>query len=97
MPDIATRDYLFDLLGYRVIPGALSADQLRRINGWVDTHRPTKAPLADQSGEWIGDVELHTYQSQDGVNYQNIIEAGKVFEEAIAAHPADAAQPSSQR
>jgi hypothetical protein len=84
--DTAARDYLFDLLGYRVIQRALSAEQVGRINRWVDAHPPTKAPAAGESGEWIGDVELHTYQNHDGVNYQNIIEGGEVFEEAID-HP----------
>jgi len=75
-----TDDYLFDLLGYRVLKNALSADQLSRINAWVDAHPPGKP------GEWIGDVETQSYQGHDGVNYQNIIEGGDVFEECIN-HP----------
>ncbi|MEM1097161.1 MAG: phytanoyl-CoA dioxygenase family protein [Planctomycetota bacterium] len=76
------QDYLFDLRGFRVIQNALSDDQLRRINDFIDAHP------ADQlkSGEWIGNVETHSYGSEktpDGLNFQNIIEGGEVFEELI--------------
>ena len=71
------RDYLFDLLGYRILRGALTADQLRRINDWIDEQPPRKP------GEWFGNVEVHSYQGHDGTNYQNIIEGGPVFEELI--------------
>jgi ectoine hydroxylase-related dioxygenase (phytanoyl-CoA dioxygenase family) len=74
------RDYLFDLLGYRVLQGALTPDQLRRINEWVDAQPPRKP------GDWFGNVEVHSYQGHDGTNYQNIIEGGDVFEELID-HP----------
>jgi len=78
--DARVRDYLFDLNGYRVLKGALSSEQVARINRWVDEHPPGKP------GEWIGDIETQTYQGHDGVNYQNIIEGGDVFEECID-HP----------
>jgi hypothetical protein len=29
-------DYVFDLLGYRVLEQAISPDQLQRINNWID-------------------------------------------------------------
>ncbi|MGW0230918.1 phytanoyl-CoA dioxygenase family protein [Actinopolymorpha singaporensis] len=76
------RDYLFDVNGYRVLRGALSGDQLQAINAWVDAQDPS----ALRPGEWIGDVEVHTYGAEDGVNFQNIIEGGPVFEELID-HP----------
>jgi len=34
-------------------------------------------------GAWLGNVETHTYGHQDGMNYQNIIEGGPVFEQLI--------------
>jgi hypothetical protein len=74
-------DYLFDLLGYRILRGALTPDQLSRINEWVDAQPPR------EPGEWAGDVEVHSYQGSDGTNYQNVIEGGPVFEELID-HPA---------
>lgn len=76
-------DYLFDLNGFRVLRGALSRAQLDAINAWVDEQDVD----ALRPGDWIGDVEVHTYGAQDGVNFQNIIEAGPVFEELID-HPA---------
>lgn len=71
------RDYLFDLLGYRILRGALSPAQLAAINEWIDVQPPRKP------GDWFGNVEVHSYQGHDGTNYQNIIEAGPVFEELI--------------
>ncbi len=73
----AEQDYEFDLLGYRVLKGALPPEKVRAINQWVDEH-----PAGDV-GSWIGDVEVHTFQGADGVNYQNIIEGGSIFEELI--------------
>lgn len=76
-------DYLFDLQGFRVLRGALSRTQVDRINDWVDANDvDSLAP-----GDWIGDVEVHTYGAKDGVNFQNIIEGGPAFEELID-HPA---------
>ncbi|HEX3815141.1 MAG TPA: phytanoyl-CoA dioxygenase family protein [Mycobacteriales bacterium] len=75
----AEQDYLFDLNGFRVLNGALAPEQLAAINGWVDGHDID----ALRPGQWIGDVEVHTYGKQDGVNFQNIIEGGPIFEELI--------------
>lgn len=73
------RDFLFDINGFRVLRGALGADQLAAINEWVDEHDVDALGM----GDWIGDVEVHTYGSEDGVNFQNIVEGGQVFEELI--------------
>jgi ectoine hydroxylase-related dioxygenase (phytanoyl-CoA dioxygenase family) len=73
----AENDYLFDLLGYRILKQALSESQLRWINNWIDEQPPR------QPGEWFNNVEVHSYQGHDGTNYQNIIEGGEVFEELI--------------
>ncbi len=72
------KDYLFDLRGYHILDGALDAEQLAWINAWIDL-QPKDLPL----GTWLGDVETHTYGHEDGVNYQNIIEGGPVFESLI--------------
>jgi hypothetical protein len=74
------RDYVFDLMGFRVLQGAITPQQLQTINAWVDAHP------AGAMGSWIGDVEVHSYQGNDGVNYQNIIEGGDIFEQMID-HP----------
>jgi hypothetical protein len=73
-------DYIFDLLGYRVLRGALSRDQVARINAWVDSQPPR------EPGAWAGNVHVHTYSGPDGTNYQNVVEGGEVFEELID-HP----------
>lgn len=78
----AEQDYLFELRGYRILRGALSEDQLARMNAFVDGQNLD----ALQPGQWVGNVEVHTYGSKDGVNFQNIMEAGGVFEELID-HP----------
>jgi ectoine hydroxylase-related dioxygenase (phytanoyl-CoA dioxygenase family) len=70
-------DYLFDLLGYRIIKGALTSAQLGLINEWINRQPPRRV------GEWFNNVEVHSYQGHDGTNYQNIIEGGEVFEELI--------------
>lgn len=71
------KDYLFDLLGFRIIRAALSPSQVERINQWVDS-QPARKP-----GEWFDNVEVHSYQGHDGTNYQNVIEGGEIFEELI--------------
>lgn len=75
----AELDYTFDLNGFRVLRGALRREQLEAINGWVDAQDVD----ALRPGDWIGDVEVHTYGAADGVNFQNVIEGGPAFEELI--------------
>lgn len=72
------QDYLFDLRGYLNLDQALSPADLAGINGWIDA-QPSGAAL----GSWHDDVEVQTYSGNEGVNYQNIIEAGDVFERMI--------------
>ena len=89
-------DYLFDLQGYIVLKGAIEKDDLAEMNGWVDEHWAVvenppilgEAQLDVNPGEeyWIGNVEIHSYGQDDGVNFQNIVEGGAVFERLID-HP----------
>ena len=90
-------DYLFDLQGYLVLKDVISRDDLAEMNRWVDDHwdiveNPPilgNAQLDMNPGEeyWIGNVEIHSYGPDDGVNFQNIVEGGAVFERLID-HPA---------
>ena len=90
-------DYLFDLQGYLVLKGAISIDDLREMNSWVDEHwaHVESPPILGEAQlnvnpdpeYWIGNVEIHSYGQDDGVNFQNIIEGGAVFERLID-HPA---------
>ena len=71
------KDYLFDLLGFRILRNALSSAQVAAINDWMDA-QPPRNP-----GDWFGNIEVHSYEGHDGTNYQNIIEGGTVFETLI--------------
>ncbi|MEM1213566.1 MAG: phytanoyl-CoA dioxygenase family protein [Planctomycetota bacterium] len=81
----AERDYLFDLRGFDIIRGALTPKQLAAINAFVDANDPEQL----DPGQWIGHVETHRYDltARDGLNFQNVIEAGPAFEQCID-HPA---------
>ncbi len=79
---ITPRDeYFFDLNGYTVIPQALDYDHLVSINTWIDALPPLK------TGEWFGQVYVQSYGDIDGINLQDVIEAGEIFERLID-HPA---------
>lgn len=84
-------DYMFDLHGYLILEQALSAADLQAMNAWVDGHWAHVAhPEPDADGaarSWIGHVETHSYGLDDGVNFQNIVEGGPVFE-GLIDHPA---------
>jgi hypothetical protein len=69
--------YLFDLRGYVHVQGALSADEVARCNETLDD-----IPRL-QPGEWFGHLQGHTYGTKDGLNYQQIYEAGEPFEQLI--------------
>lgn len=91
LDDDRQRDYLFDLHGYLVLPGAIAERDLAAMNRWLDEHWSyvEEAPSREdergkqQRGRWIGHVELHSYSPDDGVNFQNIVEGGAVFERLI--------------
>ncbi len=81
-------DYMFDLHGYMILDQAIAKQDLDEMNQWVDDHwsyvkdpRP-KTKRADED-PWIGHVETHSYSEDDGVNFQNIVEGGPVFERLI--------------
>lgn len=78
---ITQRDeYFFDLRGYLLLKHALSSDEVAALNAGID------ALLPIQQGEWKGYVEGHTFGGVDGVNLQQIYEAGEPFERLID-HP----------
>ncbi|MBM3276851.1 MAG: phytanoyl-CoA dioxygenase family protein [Candidatus Handelsmanbacteria bacterium] len=73
--------YLFDLQGFVVLRQALSPAEVAELDTCLDTI-PRLAP-----GEWHGYVHAHTYGTRDGLNYQQVYEAGEPFERLID-HPA---------
>ncbi len=73
--------YLFDLRGYLLLEGALSAEEVADCNAILDDLRTT------QPGEWNGYVHGHFFASKnEGLNLQQIYEAGEPFEKLID-HP----------
>ena len=72
--------YLFDLQGYLHLEEALTQQEVDGLNTCVD-NIPSLNP-----GQWHGYIHGHTYGDNDGLNYQQIYEAGEPFEELIN-HP----------
>lgn len=89
--DEKLNDYLFDLRGYLVLEAVIDLADLDEMNAWVDEHwayveQPWREENRDSGNRWIGHVETHRYGNHDGVNFQNIVEGGGVFERLID-HP----------
>ncbi len=89
--DAQTQDYLFDLQGYLILENAVDAAHLAEINQWVDDHweyveMPWDGDPKHRRGRWIGHIHTHTYNIENGVNFQNIVSAGPPFETLID-HP----------
>ena len=94
------QDYLFDLQGYLILQNALSEADLGAINSWIDAHweyveNPweTDTPENRRIPRWLGNVETHTYNVENGVNFQNIIEGGDVFQKTHRSSGVDSSRP----
>lgn len=72
--------FLFDLQGFIVLKNALSQNEVTEINAALDALPPIK------KGEWYGYVHGHSFGEKDGLNLQQIYEAGEPFEKLID-HP----------
>ncbi|MBM3264875.1 MAG: phytanoyl-CoA dioxygenase family protein [candidate division Zixibacteria bacterium] len=80
-PSITELDiYLFDLRGYLLLKGALDEAEVDALNAVLDA-LPALLP-----GQWHGNVHAHRYGTSDGLNLQQIYEAGESFERLID-HP----------
>lgn len=75
-------DYLFDLRGYLLLEGALSTDEVAAINACADAIPPL------EPGQWHGSVhrQQENQPELNGINLQQIYEAGEPFERLID-HP----------
>ena len=73
-------EYLFDLNGYLIIKNALSKKELINLNKILDDLKN----LGNK--QWAGHVHGHNYGGKEGLNLQQIYEAGKPFENLID-HP----------
>lgn len=78
-------DYMFDLNGYLILEGAIGPSDLLAMNQWIDDHWEYVTQPKDANGDsrWIGRVETQSYGGEDGVNFQNIVDGGDVFEKLI--------------
>ena len=72
--------YLFDLNGYIVIENALNKSEVKACNKIIEKLKKLK------NLEWKGYVHGHNYGGKEGLNLQQIYEAGKPFEKLID-HP----------
>lgn len=73
--------YLFDLNGFLVLKQALSRQEVSGLNTVLDA-----IPFLEP-GQWHGNVQAHQYGGSDGLNLQQVYEAGEPFEQLID-HPA---------
>lgn len=78
------QNYLFDLRGYVILKHAIDPDHVREMNDRLDEIIGLQPPL--RPGEWYGSVHAHTFGGKDGINLQQIYEAGEPFERLID-HP----------
>ena len=74
----------FDLNGFLILREALNGDEVAACNTVLDDIMALDPPLTP--GEWYGAVHAHTYSGTEGVNLQQIYEAGTPFERMID-HP----------
>lgn len=72
--------YHFDLNGFIVLRGALSTQEVADLNATIDA-----IPELEKDG-WHGHVHAQQYGEKNGMNLQQIYEAGEPFENLID-HP----------
>ena len=72
--------YLFDLRGYIILKNALSPQEVSDLNAGID------ALLPAEHNEWLGYIHATNFGAKDGLNFQQIYEAGEPFEKLID-HP----------
>lgn len=78
-PVTAMEEYLFDLNGFVVLRDAIPSDWIDEANAIVDSR-----PDGMTFGDWWGNVHVHSFnEANNGVNLQQIYEAGEPFERLI--------------
>jgi len=75
------QDYLFDLNGYLILENVIAPDHLAALNAAFDGFPELGFK------EWWGDVQRLDNNARAGMELQNIVHAGKPFENLID-HPA---------
>ena len=83
-PVTPREEYQFDRNGYLILKNVLSKSHVAELNGTLNRITGLEPPLAQ--GEWYGGVHAHSFGGKDGINLQQIYEAGEPFERLID-HP----------
>lgn len=74
-------DYEFDLRGFIVIRGALSPDEIGRLNDAYD-----RFPNLE-NGEWYGNAQRRDYTADTGFELHNLFDCGDPTFEMLIDHP----------
>ncbi len=80
-PVTEREEYLFDLNGYLILKNVLTKSHVAEMNAVLDRITSLDPPL--HAGEWYGAVHAHNYGGAEGINLQQIYEAGEPFERLI--------------
>ena len=80
-PVTAREEYQFDLNGFLILRNVLSPSHVAEMNAILTDITRLDPPLA--AGEWYGGVHAHSYGGSEGINLQQIYEAGEPFERLI--------------
>jgi hypothetical protein len=78
----ALDDYFFDLRGFLLLNGALSAAEVATLNDAVD-----RLPTV-QRGEWIGNAQRRDYTADTGFELHNFLDCGDPAFDVLIDHPA---------
>lgn len=74
-------EYFFDLNGYLILKNVLTKSHVAEMNAILTQISQLDPPLGQ--GEWYGGVHTHSYGGAEGINLQQIYEAGEPFERLI--------------
>jgi ectoine hydroxylase-related dioxygenase (phytanoyl-CoA dioxygenase family) len=74
-------DYEFDLRGFLVVRGALSADEVASLNAAYDRF-PSLA-----NGEWYANAQRRDYTSETGFELHNVLDCGDPAFDMLIDHP----------
>ncbi len=80
-PVTPREEYLFDLNGYLILKNVLTKSHVAEMNALLTDITRLDPPLGQ--GEWYGCVHAHSYGGSEGINLQQIYEAGEPFERLI--------------
>ena len=81
VPVTPREEYFFDLNGFIVLRNVLTKSHVAEMNAILTEIASLDPPL--RQGEWYGGVHTHSYGGAEGINLQQIYEAGEPFERLI--------------